>query len=156
MRGGTHALAGALIGAALTVNTQDVLPITGAIMAAALGALAPDLDHPQAALSRRLGPLALPFRLLKHRGFLHSAAAAALVAVPIALVPDRFILYALAASLGYSSHLVLDGLTVQGIPLFWPLAGRWRVLGLTTGGIGELIVLLGLLGAFIAVFSTRL
>jgi len=54
MRGGTHALAGVLIGAALTIDSVSLIPIVGAIAAGALGALAPDLDHPQAALSRKI------------------------------------------------------------------------------------------------------
>lgn len=153
MRGGTHALAGALIGAALTIDTASVVPIAAAIAAGALGALAPDLDHPQAALSRRIGILALPFRLVKHRGILHSGVAAAIAIGAAALVVS---VYATAAALGYASHLVLDGMTVQGIPLFWPSGRRFRLLPLTTGGIGELIVLLGLLGAFVALFSARL
>jgi len=65
-------------------------------------------------------------------------------------------IYATAAGLGYVSHLVLDGLTVQGIPLLWPSGRRFRLLGLTTGGIGELVVLLGLLGALVALFGARL
>lgn len=153
MRGGTHALAGVLIGAALTIDTQSLVPIVGAIAAGALGALAPDLDHPQAALSRRIGLIGLPFRLVKHRGILHSGVAAAIALVGAALVVS---VYATAAALGYASHLVLDGLTVQGIPLLWPSGRRFRLLGLTTGGIGEFIVLLGLLGALVALFGQRL
>jgi inner membrane protein len=153
MRGGTHALAGVLIGAALTIDSVSLIPIVGAIAAGALGALAPDLDHPQAALSRKIGPLALPFRLVKHRGILHSGVAAAIAIGAAALGVS---IYATAAGLGYVSHLVLDGLTVQGIPLLWPSGRRFRLLGLTTGGIGELVVLLGLLGALVALFGARL
>lgn len=133
MRGGTHALAGVLIGAAIA-NGASIEVAAGVVCAAAVGALIPDLDHPQAALSQRIGPAGLPFRLLGHRGVTHSGIAAALVLLIAGMVPSP---YAMAAALGYCSHIILDGLTISGVPLFWPVSKRFRLAGIRTGSFSE-------------------
>lgn len=144
MRGSTHALAGALIGVALTGRgSLDVTAL--ATVAGAVGALLPDLDHPRAALSRRVGIVSAPVRLFfGHRGATHGLAAVfTAFALSLCLVPDLR-LYGLAAALGYASHVALDGLTVQGVPLLWPSRRRWRLLRLTTGGIIERLFAAGM------------
>lgn len=140
MRGGTHALAGVIVGL-LIISSPDLIPSAAGAAAGALGALAPDLDHPRAALSRRVGPLGLPFRVFAHRGALHSAAAAALLLVAALAVAGELQQFALVAAAGYASHIVLDGLTVSGVPLLWPSARRFRLLRIRTGTTGEKIVL---------------
>lgn len=145
MRGGTHALAGLIVGL-LIVSSPDLIPSAAAAAAGALGALAPDLDHPRAALSRRVGPLGLPFRLVKHRGAMHSAAAAGAVAVAALAVTNELQAFALIAAAGYASHIVLDALTITGVPLLWPWSRRFRLLPIRTGGTGEKLVLWLLVG----------
>lgn len=82
-----------------------------------------------------------------HRGWTHSPPLAialttgSLILGPHVLPDLRGVGAAFAA--GYLSHLVADGLTIRGIPLWWPGAGRPslhllpRGLRVRTGGAGE-------------------
>ena len=41
---------------------------------------------------------------------------------------------------GYASHFVADALNKAGVPLLWPLGGRFRLLpggGVRSGGVAE-------------------
>jgi inner membrane protein len=55
--------------------------------------------------------------------------------------------FVVAASVGYLSHLVADALTVDGVPLLWPLVKR-RIcllpsfLAIRTGGVAEYVVVI--------------
>ena len=110
---------------AFSISTGRPIDAFGT-MAAAIGGLLPDLDHPQSVLGRRLPMISVPLaRLFGHRGMTHSLFAvvillAALVAVTTMyswggvawLVPPLII--------GYLSHILGDSMTPSGIPLFWP------------------------------------
>lgn len=142
MRGSTHLIAGLLMGALIA-------PDAAVIAAAGVGALLPDIDHPNSVISRWAGLVAAPIRwFVSHRGLLHSGAAAALVVLLALLVPAPWTLYALAAATGYNSHIALHALTVAGIPFFWPSRTRISLLPIRTGGLIEAclaILLCGLL-----------
>lgn len=140
MRGVTHALAGLCIGLAMAQTSQ---PLGGVAMglAASVGALLPDIDHPRSIVGRRAGFIGGALRLaISHRGMLHSGIAAAIVVLVALLAPAVARSYALAAAAGYSSHILLDALTVQGVPLFWPSRRRFSILPLRTGGLIEMIL----------------
>jgi len=126
---------------------------------AALGALLPDLDAHESkikhlAIAKGVEPFALPSlllsRLLGHRGLLHSllgwGTAAVVLGVPLFLVAGP--LPALALTLGYGSHVLLDACTKYGVPLLYPRPGRWHALPLrfrvTTGSEDEDLVFLPL------------
>jgi inner membrane protein len=128
MLGRTHALAGATIGLILAG------PVGAGV--GVIGALLPDIDHPNSKISRAVKlPLHLAFT---HRGVLHSGLLCALVfALAFFASPEPYKLYALAAAAGWISHIVLDALTVSGVPLFWPIRFKLSVLPLRTGGIIE-------------------
>jgi len=102
--------------------------------------------------------------LMPHRGPTHWLATAA------ALI---FILYTLASLLqlpltiplafgaGYLSHLLADGLTVAGVPLFGPVSRRPvhllpRLLRFRTGGMVEQAALLLILAALFAFTMSRI
>lgn len=95
-------------------------------MAAAIGGLLPDLDHPESALGRRIKFISLPLSaVFGHRGMTHSLLAAiGLLAILVAVttMPAYASLGGLVAPLciGYLSHLLGDSLTPSGVPLFWP------------------------------------
>lgn len=145
MQGRTHLLAGAAIGLSLS-HGLDIVPALAMVGAAAVGALLPDIDHPRSMISRRVGLAGAPVRLLvRHRGVLHSGVAAALVVLAALALPQHLRTFGVAGALGFISHIVLDGLTVQGVPLFWPRRGRVSLLPLRTGGLIERIGALGLL-----------
>lgn len=157
MKGYTHAAVGGCLGYILALCAGGAcLPI---ITASAIGALAPDLDHPDAYLSRRI-PLWRPLvsaaqraapgsRILSHRGILHSmygllGFSALAIATAIFLSPVN-VLLALAFCLGYFSHLYLtDIFNARGVHLFSmkrsiriPKRGNH----LKVGGTGEIAVL---------------
>jgi inner membrane protein len=50
---------------------------------------------------------------------------------------------------GYCSHIVLDAMTVTGVPLLWPWKRRFRLLPLRTGGIIERLFALSMLAGLI-------
>lgn len=77
-----------------------------------IAAILPDVDAQK-----------IPRFFLKHRGCLHSfTAAIALFALLYSFSRE----FAFASFLGYSSHLLADSLTVQGINPIWPFHARIR------------------------------
>lgn len=168
MRGPTHALAGACTTLAFTAfpisHHYPLLILSGV---GAFAALVPDLDGSESTIEnlRILGfrPLKWPGfivdKLFKHRGFLHSLLAVAILAFILLgffpEVPKEFVITAL---LGYSSHLLTDGLTPLGIPLFYPL--EWRVtflpkiLCITTGSLAEGMVFVALIVLYVIFLSS--
>jgi inner membrane protein len=103
-------------------------PITGVdTLAAMVGALLPDLDHPQSALGRRIPLISYPLSsLVGHRGVTHSLLATLalllLLGYLTALPAYSVFTWAIVpVCIGYLSHIAGDALTPSGVPLFWPL-----------------------------------
>ena len=116
-------------------------------MAAAIGGLLPDLDHPESVLGRRLSFVSQPLaRACGHRGFTHSLLGLLGLLAIVVLVSGLFAAIATSETnlasrvasepfaalygpifwlllpliVGYLSHLLGDALTPSGVPLFWP------------------------------------
>lgn len=163
----THALVGVNSLWLLGVVPQAISSRSGVnnvgrlAVAAAFGALLPDLDAQQSRIKHLspgwgLEPFLLPSLLLHqafgHRGMLHSAMGLALftglIALPLSLwwgwQPS------VALILGYASHLAADACTRTGIPLLFPRRLRFFLLPpalrLITGSRAE-EALMPLLGA---------
>ncbi len=170
MTGKTHLLAGAnLAGWGLfAFSAQPFSPLWPVL--GALGGLLPDLDANESELqnySIRLGRRGPRLRLLKpvafiahtlfgHRGLLHSLLALVIIVGGMSLfsVPSTL---TLAVGLGYASHLLLDGLTPSGVPLFWPAPGRVRLspwIRLTTGGWLDQLLFVALSLSIVALVAT--
>lgn len=157
MKGYTHAAVGGCIGYVFArITGCSCFP---ALASSALGALAPDLDHPDAYLSRRI-PLWRPIisaaqtlypksKTISHRGILHSiyglAFFSAVALVAALLFFPKYLALAVAFSLGYFSHLYMaDIFNASGVHLFSmrksvriPKVGRH----LKVGGPGEMVFL---------------
>jgi membrane-bound metal-dependent hydrolase YbcI (DUF457 family) len=94
---------------------------------------------------------------LGHRGFGHSLLSLVLFTIVALLVSSQFVdqglagLYATALAAGYLSHLVLDFVTFEGVPWFWPLDEKYS---LDLGPAGGLLV--GFLGFLALVLSVYL
>lgn len=160
MFGITHALIGASFAKAAGLNTAS-------LVAAGVGGLVPDLDHPGSFLYQRVAPLfitatalgllgwrglatkdlwvllpgavLLILPLLGHRGITHSLLGLALSSAGVFLV---FRPYALGFSLGYFLHLVADAFTPSGVPFFWPYPQRYGVpLSYAASKVLELVAL---------------
>lgn len=162
MRGHTHALFGLAAVVAVDQLTQFIQPhiirdvpvgLVACAGAAILGALAPDIDAEDSSIKRELGlagsaaSLGLRLAGVKHRGLTHSGIIAGLVPAAAWLFAGRFGYedVGLAFGLGYLSHVaVADALTISGVPLLWPLPGRFhllpRPLRIRTGGAAEVVV----------------
>lgn len=106
---------------------------------AALGALAPDIDHPKSWVGRRLRFLSVPVSMIfGHRGITHSLLA---VVACVAMMTgdgwgpgDGWGWKAAPVWIGYLSHLLADSLTPAGVPLFWPIK---RTFGLALARTGS-------------------
>lgn len=81
-----------------------------------IASLLPDIDNGFSNF-RKLGPLRVLSFLKNHRGVFHSFSFCILVSVFFAFFFPNF---ALPFFLGYSSHLIADSWTVEGIKPFWP------------------------------------
>jgi inner membrane protein len=121
----SHALIGAAAGVAVAEVIGDSLVAGGVV--GGLAGLLPDVDHPHAAVGRLL-PRWWHHLTPGHRGPTHSLAWCAALALLVyaghcAVVGERARpLLALAVLAGALSHVLADGLTVAGVPLWWP----WR------------------------------
>ena len=124
---------------------------------AALGAMLPDLDHPQSWIGRRARIVSRPLAAVAgHRGFTHSLLAVILCVV---VLRDHGVPRAIAAPLvvGYLSHLAADLLTPAGLRLAWPARGSWALPICRTGSPAEPLVVALLTGWLVArAFGMRL
>jgi membrane-bound metal-dependent hydrolase YbcI (DUF457 family) len=90
-----------------------------------------------------------------HRGFGHSLLFFALFTIVVLLASSQFVdqglalFYAVALAAGHLSHLVLDFVTYEGVPWFWPLDEKCSLDlgfagGLFVGSLGFLAVVLSI------------
>jgi inner membrane protein len=122
---------------------QDVTIAATAL--AGLGALLPDIDHPQSALGRRIPLISHPLaRLVGHRGVTHSLVAALTVTLALVMWAGQGGGPGVAATaplaVGYLSHLAGDMLTPSGVPLLWPWRHNFSLKLFRTGSPVETVV----------------
>lgn len=108
-------------------------PITGFnTLAAALGGLLPDIDHPNSVVGRRVRFLSVPLSsIFGHRGFTHSLLAVVLIGAMVVHFTLEGQSLLLPVCIGYLSHILGDTLSASGVPLFYPYSKRrykWNVL----------------------------
>jgi|HigsolmetaAR206D_1030411.scaffolds.fasta_scaffold00003_122 inner membrane protein len=162
MKGTAHKIAGAC--SALVVSSWmfrggssdavTVLAIGSSVVGGALGGLLPDIDHPGSTLGRRVRILSKPINMLfGHRGLTHTPLALFLLTYLLFVcsgwIPWEWKGYELSFCMGlitgYASHLLLDSLTLSGIPLLYPFSARtFRLARLRTGRDDWLVILLTL------------
>lgn len=155
MMGKTHILIGAVTGLGLAVKFNYPVDLAAVLtVAAAAGALLPDIDHPKGMIRQKMGLLGWPLSILPHRGPTHSLLALLLVGVVamtafwsinVAAINLQPYMAQIAAGvvIGYWSHLLADMITVEGIPLMFPLSRQYiSVLPIRTGSIFERIIAL--------------
>ena len=146
----SHFLVGGAAGVAVAHTIGDSV-LAGGIVGGLAGLL-PDVDHPHSAVGRLL-PRWWHRLTPGHRGPTHSLAWCLAVAV-LAYVGNSAVngqpagpLLALAVLAGSLSHVLADGLTVAGVPLWWPFRRRRAVflgvLAFRTRSWAEALVVLG-------------
>lgn len=143
---GTMQLAPLLTNAGVKVPLSILLPIGTELLLALnvifvlLGALIPDLDHPDSTIAYMLGPLwrfgfrimrfitreTLVGELFEHRGPSHSLAWWLAVNIPLAmlaaLIAPPLLTTVAAFAIGWLSHPLADGVTKEAVKLFWPIS----------------------------------
>lgn len=122
---------------------ETIIPIGLAILGGSIGGLLPDIDHPTSKVGLKVPPISKTINaLFGHRGFTHTLLALLLFTYflifigclfPISIRGYLMPLF-MGMSIGYGSHLLLDMLTISGIPLFYPLSNQSvRMLKLRSG-----------------------
>ncbi|MBF0168255.1 MAG: metal-dependent hydrolase [Alphaproteobacteria bacterium] len=120
---------------------------------AALGALLPDIDHPKSWVGKRLALVSVPLAaLIGHRGLTHSLLAVLAFSLFLGFAGTSSLAAPLAV--GYLSHLLADGFTLSGVPLFWPLKRTYGIPLIRTGSPLE-IALLALLASLMAALGAE-
>lgn len=143
MMAATHVLAGV---AAWTGGCMlaGVPAEPAALTAAGLGALLPDIDHPQSWFGRRVRAVSVPIALVfGHRGITHSLLALVVCLAGLLLLGRDAV--AAPVIVGYVSHLLCDSMTVGGVPLLWPWRRNFGLRLVRTGSVVELAFAAGLL-----------
>lgn len=85
---------------------------------AALGALMPDIDHPQSFLGNKVTVLSeLIYTTVGHRSLTHSLVFAFVLAITLGLFSVSL---GIGAAVGILSHIALDMLTPAGVALLYP------------------------------------
>ena len=143
MQGGTHFLGGVAATAVIGATAPECLILGG------IGGLLPDIDIKNSKLGR-YNPFA---KFMSHRGFCHSLVFVALITFLCTMGFQQFDMVRLALPIGMLSHLALDMLNKNGIQLFWPFGIRltWPIHGIKSGGTGDLVTAMLLLGLIVYV-----
>jgi inner membrane protein len=137
----THFIAGATAGLLISGATQ---PKTALLAAGVSGiaALMPDIDSPVSKIGCKVPILSWLIRVtVGHRGVFHSLLAALVFSATLSLFP-LLESYFWPLFYGYVSHLLMDALNPEGVPLFWPLPIRVSIplVHMHTGGVIEKLV----------------
>jgi len=164
MKGVSHALvglSGVLSFHALVVPLAPGLTDLAVVSAVGVAAsLLPDVDSDEATIRQITGTArsggcvgrlvsGIVYLLGGHRGALTHSLLAWAIASFVAGVYFRGNMSMVAFAIGYLSHLIADALTVEGVPLLWPLwPKRIRLLpallAIRTGGAREYMAMVGL------------
>lgn len=115
------------------------------IAVAVLAALLVDLDHAASWVGKKLEPISITIRLLfRHRNFFHSITAALITYLIIYAINTEV---ALAALVGYASHIFIDAFNTTGVRILSPFS-KYRLGGcVKTGGmIDHLLFLISISG----------
>ncbi|MBS3157692.1 metal-dependent hydrolase [Candidatus Woesearchaeota archaeon] len=114
----------------------------------------PDIDTKESKISRKIPILPTIISIFTiHRGIIHSVYP---VIILSAVLYQYSSFYTFAFIIGYSSHLILDALTIQGINFLHPFT-QFHVKGfIKTGSIFELILFISLIAiSAVLALSTR-
>lgn len=143
----THVTGGILAGALLSSHftSSDFFSQAVFIACAGAGALLPDIDSIHSKLGRVIMPVSATIQLIfGHRGIFHTLLLPVLLLGILNFFLPIYSLYYIPLLIGYVSHLALDLLTPEGVPLLWPLKTHFAIPLVQTGGIVERLVFIGL------------
>lgn len=136
----THRIGGICTGI-ITVTTfavsadpsEKIVFSAALILGSYIGSLIPDLDHPKSLIGRKFKVLSKGInKTFGHRGITHTPLFLIIYSILIMRLPNIFQGYvktivqyfSFGTIIGYISHLILDFITVGGIPLLYPISKR--------------------------------
>jgi inner membrane protein len=92
-----------------------------------LGSILPDIDEKHSKINRWTGIIGIIIAFFfKHRGLFHSVVLHGSLFVLLWKFFDFY--YGAALFLGYFAHLLGDGITRMGVPIFYPFS-NWKIRG---------------------------
>ncbi len=151
MRVKTHMVFGILL-ALFVLDFRGTSSWTLYLIGAFLGAILPDVDHPKSYFNNKVPQILKPMtqvlsRTLKHRGVMHSIFPLIIIFAITLYWSSNSFLFGLFV--GYLSHLLIDGFTVQGTNFLNPIT-TLRLSGfIETGTTSEVFLFVLLIVALI-------
>lgn len=143
----THLLFSMLVGLLLIKNqllftTNSKFDAFIVLLVMMFGAIFPDIDHPDSTIGQKVKFISKPINwIFGHRGFLHSLFFALLIYALIFIFSFQI---ANAFMIGFITHILLDGLTKEGIEIIRPLTD-FKIRGpFISNGIAEIFIDVGL------------
>lgn len=140
MTGVTHLIGGVLAGVGISIVTEQptAASIIGLVTLGGIGGLYPDIDIPTSKLGSKvkLASKAI-YKTAGHRGMFHAPLLYVIAYAAICIYAPKYQDLALAFFGGCMSHLLLDSLNVQGIPVFWPFKSKLSLMQIKVGGKTE-------------------
>lgn len=118
------------------------------VAATTLGALLPDIDHRSSTIGRKAKITSyVTSKVCGHRGMTHAPILITAAWLVLGLFLTGFSgLLLTGVYVGCMSHIFLDGLTRQGIPLLYPITSKkYHLLAIRTGGKLEKIISMGMI-----------
>ena len=131
MTGVQHLIIGSTWGflgsvALYTMDANIGMGAIGFLGLSALGSILPDIDNPQAMMGQKVPFLSrMIYSLVGHRSYTHSVLLWSIIGY---LAYSRSPIWVMGLFLGVFSHLIMDAMTVNGVPLFclWTKSRNWN------------------------------
>lgn len=134
-------ISGILITQTNTVQ-QPLITLSMIILGSTIGSCLPDIDEPNSHIGNKVKPVSVIIKhTAGHRQAFHSPAIWMIILMVLGLIAYRYganysFIYSglLGLGIGIGSHLLLDMLTIGGIPLLYPITSKkFHLLPLRTG-----------------------
>ena len=136
MTGRTHFIAGLCVGTYVaSAAARDPASFIGLCCTGVIGGLLPDIDLPNSKAGMAAKPVSTVLsKVSRHRGMFHAPVLYAVAGLVMCYFFPEQLALTVALIGGCASHLLLDAMTVQGIPVLWPFKSRLSLFGVKTGG----------------------
>ena len=130
----THINGGILVGLYVSIHMQSkaLIPTGIFIGGALLGSLLPDIDHRNSYIGKKVKTASKAInKLAGHRKLFHAPLIYLfLYSMALGMVKDNLLIRGISGVFfGILSHLILDSLTVGGLPWFYPLSKKKFSIG---------------------------
>ena len=146
MEGKTHKIGGLIVGLGLiSAIPQHPLAMVGTVGCSVIGSLFPDLDKRNSTISKKAKVVGwITSAIFKHRGLMHSLLPYTMVyPLLLPLINHPASVFLTGWYFGVLSHLLLDMLTPEGIPILAPISKKrvslLGVFSIRTGGKAEIV-----------------